>query len=259
MSSVYRFLRTTWLALLFITIDNYPGYSQNSTVIPANTPVISAGNGYSDELLDHYVYLVDSFAHTTGVAGHFARIYTASMGNINVQLKGKDSGAQAFIKRFETSFIGFFIHECFEFEKKQPIGNVWDFYFAHPEAQSWQLTLIGVNAHINGDIWKGLVNNFSEQEIRRYKKDLLSFQKSISKAFQPFFEDLMAQSSYLRFMNAFTKGSARQYGEWLIYKWRLRQINLAILYFTNPKKFKKKFAMVNRKKHRIDEMILKRG
>ena len=40
-------------------------------------------------------------------------------------------------------------------------------------------------------------------------------------------------------MNGFTKGAAKQYGEWLIYKWRLRQINLMILFYHDQEKFKK--------------------
>ena len=66
-----------------------------------------------------------------------------------------------------------------------------DTYFSNPGAASWQLTLMGINAHVNGDIWRGLVTHFSEQEIKRYKKDVLSFQTSISKAFQPLFDEMM--------------------------------------------------------------------
>jgi len=200
---------------------------------------------------------VDSISHTTGIASHFAKIYTASMGNINVQLQGLDSGAQAFVKKFEISFIGYFLEACDEYNTGKTVGSVWNFYFTHPEAEPWQLTMIGVNAHINGDIWKGLVKNFSEEEIRKYKKNLLSFQSSISKAFQPFFEELLEESAYLRFMDNFTKGMARHYGEWLIYNWRRRQIDLATLYYTDTEKFKKHFATIEKKKQHIDEKILK--
>ena len=212
-------------------------------------------------LFRQHIQQVDSLSHTAGIANDFARIYTASMKNINIQLKDMDSIAQTFIKKFEISFIGYFLDACVEFEKNGRLSQeaVWNCYFSHPNARPWQLTLIGVNAHINGDIWKGLVKNFSAEEISRYKKNLLSFQTSISKAFQPFFDDLMTQSSYLRFINGFTKGSAKWYGEWLIYNWRLRQIDLAILYFHDKEKFRKKLAIVDRKRHKIDRVILSKG
>jgi len=180
------------------------------------------------------------------------------MRNIGEQLTALDSGTKNFIREFEISFIGYFLAAEYEFRMKGqlPPESVWNFYFSNPGAQPCQLMLIGVNAHVNGDIWKGLVKNFSVQEIMRYKRTLLSFQSSISKAFQPFFDDLLMQSAYLRFINEFTKGSAKLYGEWLIYNWRLRQINLAILYFQDNEKFKKKLRAIDRKRQKIDKAIL---
>ena len=177
------------------------------------------------------------------------------------QLTALDSGTQNFIKKFEISFIGYFLEANNEFGTKGqlPAESVWNFYYSHPAAQPWQLMLIGVNAHVNGDIWKGLVKNFSVAEIMQYKKTLLSFQSSISKAFQPLFDDILMQSAYLRFINGFTNGSAKLYGEWLIYNWRLRQINLAILYFEDNEKFKKKLRAIDKKRQKIDKAIISKG
>ena len=258
-------LRGEWvikLQLFFsLLIAGISCCAQPERIDPVDISSYRSGHDADNALLKQYIRTVDSISHTNSQGNHFARIYTASMSNIGNQLMDMDSGAQAFIKRFEISFIGYFLEAADEFEKKAelPPESIWNSYFSHPSAQPWQLTLIGVNAHINGDIWKGLVKNFSEPEIRQYKKNLLSFQRSISKAFQPFFDDLLMQSSYLRFMNGFTKGSAKLYGEWLIYNWRLRQINLAILYYQDPKKFKKRMKQVDRKMHKIDKAILSKG
>jgi len=228
------------------------GNFDNSSYLPAAE--------VTDALLQHHIKQVDSISHTQSLASHFASIYTASMKNIGVQLTRMDSDAQIFIKKFEISFISYFLDAAFEFEQKGrlPHDAIWNCYFSNSNAQPWQLTLIGVNAHINGDIWKGLVKNFTEQEIKRYKGNLLSFQSSISKAFEPFFGDLMDQSAYLRFINGFTKGSAKLYGEWLVYNWRLRQINLAMLYFQDQEKFRKKLSAISRKRQKIDRVILKK-
>ena len=246
---------------LLIPLISLHGFSQPQRINPVDTSSYKPEYSADSELLKQYMRKVDSIAGTNSLGNHFARIYRESMGNINVQLNQLDSAAQHFVKRFEISFIGYFLEAAYEFEKNGhlPADSVWSFYFSHPKAQSWQLTLIGVNAHINGDIWKGLVKNFREPEIRRYKKQLLNFQGSISKAYQPFFDDLMNQSSYLRFMNGFTKGSAKLYGEWLIYNWRLRQINLAMLYYQDPKKFKKRMKAIDRKRQKIDKVILNKG
>lgn len=248
-------LRLICLYSAFVCIQ---GFGQQASVpVADNNSFTATEYDRNSSLLLIMMRQVDSISHTPGIASHFAKIYTASMGNINVQLQGLDSGAQAFVKKFEISFIGYFLEACDEYNSGQKVGPVWNFYFSHPEAEPWQLTMIGVNAHINGDIWKGLVKNFSEEEIRKYKKNLLSFQSSISRAFQPFFEELLEESSYLRFVDNFTKGMARRYGEWLIYNWRLRQIDMATLYYTDHEKFKKRFATIDKKKQHIDERILK--
>ena len=234
------------------------GYGQHANVLSGDNSFAEPEPNSHSAILLRLMQQVDSVSHTSGIGRHFAKIYTSSMGNINVQLQGLDSGAQAFVRKFEISFINFFLEACEEYNNGSIAPeSIWYFYFSHPDAEPWQLTMIGVNAHINGDIWKGLVKNFSETEIRRYKKNLLAFQSSISRAFQPFFEELLEESPYLRFMDNFTKGMARRYGEWLIYNWRLRQINMAMLYFTDAEKFKKRFDVIQRKKKNIDDTILR--
>lgn len=246
--------------LLFFCILNFSPacYGQGENAVKAdNSPYVT----FSDDntaLLNYYVQKVDSISHTTGIARHFAGIYTKSMSNIAMKMQSMEGGVQAFVKKFEIGFINYFLEACAESENGQlPSGSVWSCYFSNPGVQPWQHVLIGVNAHVNGDIWKGLVKNFSENEIRRYKKNLLAFQSSIAKAFNPLFEEIMEQSAYLRFINSFTKGMAKRFGEWLIFNWRRRQIDLAILYFQDQKKFEKKFAVINRKKQRIDRVILR--
>jgi hypothetical protein len=263
-----RKMAKIWL-LFFSTFIIATAYSQDANIfIQGNDFPDTVGQGFSrrhetlsenSRTLLNLMRQIDSMSHTAGIARHFASIYTNSMGNIKVQLAAMDSGAQAFVTKFEISFISYFLEACIEYNNGTlSPESVWYFYFSNPKAEPWQLTLIGVNAHINGDIWKGLVKNFSEKEIQYYKKNLLSFQKSIAKAFQPFFDELMEQSSYLRFIDGFTKGASRRYGEWLIYNWRLRQINLAMLYFEDKEKFEQRFEVINRKKHRIDQIIIRK-
>ena len=202
---------------------------------------------------------IDSIAHTTGIASHFAKVYSQSMGNIAIQMQKEDSGANNFIKQFEIGFAGYFLDACME-EKD---GNfspapVWKCYFSSIDAQPWQMVLLGVNAHINGEMWRALVENFSQNDIRRYKKQFLELQLSVAKLYNPFFDTIMVQNNYLRFINGFTKGLARKFGERVVYKWRRRQVQLAILFYHAPEKFRKRQALVNRKKQRVDQLILRK-
>ncbi|MEO5781809.1 MAG: hypothetical protein ABIQ07_00975, partial [Ginsengibacter sp.] len=98
--------------------------------------------------------------------------------------------------------------------------------------------LLGVNAHVNVNIWQALVTNFSEEDIRRYKKQMLAMQSSVTKVYDQFFDTLLANNSYLKFINTFTFGIAKKFGERMFYKWRSRNVKLAIMYYRNPEDLK---------------------
>ena len=86
---------------------------------------------------------------------------------------------------------------------------------------------------------------------------MLSIQSSVTKVYDQFFDTLLANNSYLKFINTFTVGFAKKVGERILYKWRRRNVNLAIMYYHNQEKFKRRLAIVNRKKEKIDQRILR--
>jgi hypothetical protein len=244
---------------LFIAIKSF-SQDQNSLVAQqlhkpfiirediADNNIATANNG---------LLQIDSIAHTNTLASHFCKAYSKSMQNIETQIQNINSGAKAFIQKFETGFANYFLTPYYSFQNGNALtGSVWKCYYSSKNAKPWQLVLLGVNAHINGDFWHVLVDNFSEPEIRHYKKEMLTLQPSIVKVYDDVFDTIRSESSYLRFINFVTFGSAKKFGERVFYKWRKRSINLAIMYYQNPQKFKRKLVIVNRKKQNIDKQIL---
>jgi len=218
-----------------------------------------ANDNKKTKLKFNFIQLVDSIARGKQTASHFAIIYGRVMEEIQAGLPELDSASQEFVIRFENSFADYFLQACMDNENGVlPDSSGWKCLFTHPGAKGWQLALIGTNAHANRDLCQALVNHFTERDIRQYKKLLLGFQLPIATVYYPFFDQLKAENSNLRFMNGITKGLAKKFGERLICKWGRRQVRLALLYFHNPKKFKKKIAIVRRKKERIDRLILDR-
>ena len=202
---------------------------------------------------------VDSIAEAEDMARHFAAKYSESMKKIELQMQDFDSSAQTFIRIFENNFANYFLDAYYANQVGQlSTESEWKFFFSHPELKPWQLVLLGVNAHTNIDIWKSLVDNFSEKEIRNYKKHILICQHAIAKVYSDFFDEVIREKSYLQFINSFTKGFAKITGERLVYKWRKRNVNLAILYHHNRKKFEKRYALIKRKKEKTDELIVRK-
>ena len=212
---------------------------------------------YSNTKENSSIQKVDSIAHTTGAANYFAGIYGKIMESIERKIEHREEPEKRFIRKFELSFADYFLRAYYD-EKDGclPPFSEWKCLFSHPNLQSWQLILLGVNAHTNIDMWQALVNTFSGEEIRRNKRQFLSVQPAIAKVYRPFFDEIMNQSSYLKFINAFTGGIAKITGERLVYKWRKRNVRLAVLFYKNPEKFKRRSEVVRKKKQKIDEIIL---
>ena len=181
------------------------------------------------------------------------------MTGIASQIEEMDSIAKSFITWFEMRFADYFLNACFD-DKNGNLAETseWNCYFSSKDVRPWQLVLLGVNAHINIDFWQALTDNFSEKEIRQNKKQLLACRFSVAKVYSGLFDIMIAESEYLKFINAFTKGFAAELGKRIMFKWRRRNINLAILFYHNHEKFKRKWVTITKKKYKNDKIILRK-
>ena len=89
MKKMTRLLLLLCCFLVSVCGSTQPGPIEQNDIMPSRS-LYDADNF----LLKHHMQQVDSFSHTPGIANHFAKIYTASMRNISVQLSAMDSGAQ---------------------------------------------------------------------------------------------------------------------------------------------------------------------
>jgi len=257
------------LFIILLCLDIYPVYSQQqfrSSLHIVTTPLPDSGISLIDGdfqnnllLAQQAIRRVDSVSRTSAAASHFAWIYKHVMQNVEAQMRGKDSSAAAFIRQFEIAFARYFLRACEE-DRDRVIrpASEWYTLFSNPGAHSLALTIMGISAHTNGDMWQTLVSNFPENTIRQHKKVFLACQASIVKVYNPFFDSIAAQSWYLNLMKKLSLGLVRNVGERIIYKWRLRQVNLALLYYHDHNRFLKRLAVIQRKKEQIDRLLLHR-
>src|SRR5438045_857900 len=116
---------------------------------------------------------------------------------------------------------------------------------------------MGVNAHINGEMWQAIVAACPKRDIDEHRKQYRRFEDAIAKVYSPVFDSILARNRYVRLVNSMTNGLAMVFGEKVLSKWRMRSVNLAILYYTNSAKFKRRLATLNRKKQKVDRLILR--
>jgi hypothetical protein len=116
---------------------------------------------------------------------------------------------------------------------------------------------MGANAHINGDIWQTMVASFSLDEIRKLESDYKDYNRSLGKLFNDLFSMGTKSHKRLRDLHLITLGLDKVYGRMMMRKWRSRQFKLAVLHLKNNEKFKKLKRRTDKKREKIDRMIIK--
>lgn len=125
------------------------------------------------------IQAVDSIAQTKGTASVFAALYSKTMLEIEEQLKQLDFSTIRQIRKLEINFAEYFLKACHEFNNSKKTGEIWKAYFTIANVSPIQLKLLGINAHINGDLWQALKDSFSETEIKGISKTVFLFHQSL--------------------------------------------------------------------------------
>lgn len=156
----------------------------------------------------------------------------------------------------EKAFAELFFHSAETFRAGNKIPPEWKSYYADSSLKPIQYQLLGINAHINGDIWKALVNEFSNEEIRAYKKAYHQFGKELTAQYKSFYYLSVNTNPKLHLLDQASLGFAKWYGTWMLKKWRKRQLRMAHLYQTDKKRFDQQSKKLNRKMELINRLIL---
>lgn len=216
-------------------------------------------NGYS-QVSDIEISLLqklDSVQQSNSIARHFAGLYFETTVRAVDFFEQKGQKAKNFIERLETRFAGYFFRSAEAFHKGTTIPAEWRTYFSDTSLSPLQYQLLGINAHINGDIWQALTAEFSWQEIQENKKSYFDFHKALIKQYQAFYERSVSTNATTRLLHAGTLGLDKWYGKMMLGRWRKRQMELARLHFTDTSGFDKKIARLRQKMIRLDRLVLR--
>lgn len=201
---------------------------------------------------------LDSVRKSTSVAKHFAAIYTETTALAILFFQYADTAEKNFIERLETAFAGYFFRAADKGREGKTAADGWVAYFGDTSLSVLQYELIGINAHINGDIWQALTTTFTPEEIKRYKNSYLRFQEILVKQYKDFFDQSVQTHPLTRTLHRLTLGLDKFYGKLMLAKWRKRQLKLALLYFNDPAVFRQQWKKLQQKMKRTNQLILRR-
>jgi hypothetical protein len=199
---------------------------------------------------------LDSITKSSSVSRHFAGLYLETTVEAVIYFQQKDERQRQFIHRLEESFARYFFDAAEAFKKGEKPAPAWQAYYADTTLTPLQYELLGINAHINGDIWQALVAEFRPEEISQNKTAFLAFQKGLNAVYQRFYRRATTLHIKTKMLHTLSFGLDQLYGKLMLNRWRKRQIKLADWYFKNPDLFRKKNVNLQKKMHALNRLIL---
>ncbi len=201
------------------------------------------------------LYILDSLRKTTGTARFFAeRYYNTTRKAILFATRRKPS-EQAFLNRFEEQFTGLFLDAVRKSTAGENVTGVWSDYFRSDTLHPLRLQLLGINAHINGDIWKALVASCDPAELQRNKRCYFAFNRYLKKEFDEFYEEAADADIRLAVIREISPGLSTKAGHRLLIHWRKRQFKLARLHDTDPVRFRDLYDRISQKRESLNRLI----
>lgn len=200
---------------------------------------------------------LDSVQNSEPPANHFAGLYITATSNAILFWQTRSEQERNLNRRFETRFASFFFAATDSYSNRRNIPEEWKDYFRHNNISQLQYKLLGINAHINGDIRKALTTEFSPAELKIYKASFLAFNHKLKQQYFDLYYQAVNEKSKSKIIHYLTFGIAKWYGSQMLLKWRKRQMKIANLYFVDQESYLRKEKSLSKKKLRLDKAILK--
>ncbi|MEP6676103.1 MAG: DUF5995 family protein [Ferruginibacter sp.] len=203
---------------------------------------------YNNEILD----TLEQIAATKTVSVNFARLYHNAIEKTNLYAKDQPENIRQFIFGFETAFSQRFIKAHQHFMQHQSQDFSWQYYYSDTSLNELQYQFIGMNAHINGDMWQALKDKYSYDTLRKYKRPLIKFQQALNIFFDSVYTTT-GKYKKIKHLHEFTLGLDKAMGRRMVLQWRKRQVKMAMLFYRKPKKCARKWNHLQKQMLRWDE------
>ena len=199
---------------------------------------------------------LEQIGKSKNISSHFAQLYYTTTFWVNDYAGRQPDNVKQFIFKFESQFAKLFFEAHNNYINNKLQNFIWQRYYADTALNELQYKFMGLNAHINGDMWLVLKNNFSYDTVKKHKRSLLKFQKIINGIYDSIYATTSNHKKIKR-LHFYTLGIDKYYGKRMMLSWRRRQIKLAMFWYKNPSRFNRKWLRIQNKMKRVDKFSLK--
>jgi len=206
---------------------------------------------YNANLLDTLQHI----AATSTPAKYFAQLYYNAIEITNTYAAQQPDSVREFIFGFESLFAPTFFMSYQNFVQHRPQVFSWQRYYDDTSLNELQYQFMGMNAHINGDMWLALKDKYCYDTLSKYKVALLKFQKTLNTFFDSIYTSSVRYKKIKR-LHQLTLGTDKMIGRQMILHWRKRQAQMALLFYGNPKKCGRKLRHIKKRMEHYDRFAL---
>lgn len=207
---------------------------------------------YNANLLD----TLKQIANSPTPARHFAKLYYRAIEITNAFADTLPENKKQFIFGFESYFGPAFFRSYKNYISQQPQQFSWQRYYADSTKNELQFQFMGMNAHINGDMWRALKDKYPYDTLVKYRITLIRFQK----VFNTYFDSIYSGSGRckkIHRLHLYTLGMDKYIGRYLILHWRKRQVRFAMLFYSNPARCERRWQNIQKRMLHYDRFAKK--
>lgn len=214
-------------------------------------------NGQSHPLEFPFIKTLDSIRNSENVGKYFAEIYYQTADASISVLSQEDSIGLQFIDKLERNFVDYFTESNNAYLSNQPINEIWETYYSSPAFHPVKYQLLGINAHINGDLWKALTDGFTYEDLKKNKPLFLSCNETfLNQIYNDLYDTSFVNIPFVKVLHYMTFGWNKRYGQKMLHRWRKSQFELAEYYFLDKEKFQRRYKKINRKRRRFNRFVM---
>lgn len=195
-------------------------------------------------------------AGVEGAERHFAKAYTWATRAVNQYILSLNEEDRILMQRLETEFAVYFMEGVADFKNGKP-NAVWDSYFNTPDLNEAQYFLLGINAHINGDMWKALYGHFSLGELRELEHIYRQGHTALKEVVNRVQTEIVPTNRRLRTIHTVVLGLDKPIANWMLKRWRNRQFKIALQLHQQPERGQKILKRATRKMVKMNGMIIR--
>ena len=203
------------------------------------------------------LYQLDSIGKSSSISRYFGELYFQFLQRVEQQLQKSDTATQRLVRNFEIVFAQFYIDACIAHHRNEQVPlPAWRAYFADKTLEPVQYKLLGANAHLNGGLSEAIAGSYTDKEWRSIKSKYCLFNICLNNTYKHVYEETVTKNKRAKIFDKLTLGLDNYLGKYFLYKWRKRQMRLTEYNYTGTEKYKKFQAKVDRKKNRIDKIVV---